>query len=398
MADTLHSTIGRGILKPRQRKIMLVAGEESGDIYAGRLISQLRDRMDNLAVEGIGGQRMREAGGATFYDIAQMSSVGVSSMLGCIGFFLKVLREMKQKISSGEYEALIIIDYPDFNMRLAKAADAAGIPVFYYVAPQFWAWRSYRIHAVKRWVDMMFVVFPFEEEFYKGWGVPARFSGHPILDELQMEGLDREALRAEFGAHAGQILLGLLPGSRNGEVNRMFPLMLDAVKIIRATKPVKIVAACADSVDLGMMRRLAQAAGDDPLIVKGRTWEVMNACDFLLCKSGTSTLQAAIAGTPMAIVYKSDTFSYMLAKSLAHVKWAGLPNLVAGREIAPELIQWSATPQNVAAAALPYLTSQAKRDHMRGELGKIRLLLGGKGAAGRAADNIAGFLQRLRNP
>jgi len=396
MADTLPSSLERRVIRQKARKVMVIAGEESGDVYAGRLISHLSGMIEGFEAEGIGGRKMREAGGKTFYDIAQMSSVGVASMLGRIGFFLNVLREMKEKISSGEYEALIIVDYPDFNMRMAEAADKAGIPVFYYVCPQFWAWRRYRINSAKRWVDMMLVVFPFEEEFYKGWGVNAKFLGHPILDELDETGLDKEALRREFGAQPGQTLLGILPGSRHGEVSRMFPMMLDAVKIIRATKPVKIVAACADSVDLEMMKKMAQAVGGDPVIVKGRTWEVMNACDFLLCKSGTSTLQAAIAGTPMVIVYKSDIVSYLLAKTLAHVKWAGIPNLVAGREIVPEIIQTKANAQNIAAAALPYLTEASKRAEMKGELVKIRASLGERGAPARAAAAIADFLKRLK--
>lgn len=395
MADALDGAMKPLLLRPLVGKILVVAGEDSGDMYMGRLIGHLSALLEGASFEGIGGQRMREAGAATLYDTTELSSVGLASAMKKMGVFTSALRDLKTRIASGEYDAVILVDYPDFNLRIAKAADKAGLPVFYYVAPQFWAWRRGRVKVASECVDMMFVVFPFEEDFYKGRSVNAQFLGHPILDELDFN-VDRAAIRTRLGARPNELLLGLVPGSRRGEVERIYPDMLNAVRIIRANKPVKVVTMCADSMDEDFIRRLAATHGEEPQIVKGMTWHAMNACDFLLCKSGTSTLQATLAGTPMVVVYKADTFSYMLARLLSHVKWAAIPNLLAGREIVPELLQWKATPQAVAATALAYLTDPAKREEMKKELGKLRAGLGERGASHRAAVSITEFLTKLK--
>lgn len=381
--------------RPLARKILLVAGEESGDMYAGRMCAHLFRMIGGLKIEGIGGPKMRAAGGHTFYDISEMSSVGVASVLGRFRFFLGVLNNLKAKIAAGEYDAVILIDYPDFNMRIAKAADKGGLPVFYYVCPQFWAWRRYRLRAVKKYVDLMLVVFPFEKEFYTKKRINTRFIGHPILDELETE-QDREGLRENLGVGSERILLGLMPGSRAGEVRRMLPLMLSAVKIIRAHKAVNVVIGCADSIEPGILRKYLEESGEEAVIVHGGSWEMMNACDYLICKSGTSTLQALLANTPMQIVYRSDSFSYFLARSLAHVKWAGLPNLLAKREIVPELIQGRMTPQNMANTALPYLTNPELRKTMRSELARLSGSFSEPGASARAADHIIGYLRKFQ--
>lgn len=395
MADALDGSMKPLLLRPLVGKILVVAGEDSGDMYMGRLIGHLSSLLEGVSFEGIGGQRMREAGATTLYDTTALSSVGLASAMKKMGVFTSALRDLKSRIASGEYDAVILVDYPDFNLRIARAADRAGLPVFYYVAPQFWAWRRGRVKTVSECVDMMFVVFPFEEDFYKGRSVNAQFLGHPILDELDFN-VDRAAVRTQLGARPNELLLGLVPGSRRGEVERMYPDMLSAVRIIRANKPVKVVTMCADSMDEDFIRKLAASHGDEPQVVKGMTWKAMNACDFLLCKSGTSTLQATLAGTPMAVVYKADSFSYILARLLSHVKWAAIPNLLAGREIVPELLQWKVTPQAVAATALAYLTDPAKREEMKRELVKLRAGLGERGASHRAAVAIAEFLIKLK--
>lgn len=395
MADKDDSALELRPDRPLARKILLVAGEESGDLYAGRMCAHLFGTIGGLKIEGIGGPRMRAAGGRTFYDISEMSSVGVVSMLGRLRFFLGVLSELKTKIEAGEYDAVILIDYPDFNMRIAKAADKGGLPVFYYVCPQFWAWRRYRLWAVKKYIDLMLVVFPFEEEFYAKKRINARFIGHPILDELE-PARDKEGLRESLGVGPDRVLLGLMPGSRAGEVSRMLPLMLSAVKIIRAHKAVNLVIGCADSIDPDILRKYLDESGEEAVIFENGSWEMMNACDYLICKSGTSTLQALLANTPMQIVYRSDSFSYFLARSLTHVKWAGLPNLLAKREIVPELIQGSMTPQNMANTALPYLTNPGLREAMRAELAQVSASFSERGASARAAQSIIGYLKKFQ--
>ncbi|MDH5510316.1 MAG: lipid-A-disaccharide synthase [Nitrospinota bacterium] len=373
-------------------KILIVAGEESGDAYAGRLARRLFVLIPGLEMEGIGGPHMRDAGVTTFHDIEQMSSVGISSMLGKLGAALGMLRDIKARLKAGEYQAVILVDYPDFNMQVAKAASGAGIPVYYYVCPQFWAWRQGRVKKAKRWVDLMLVVFPFEEIFYKERGVEAVFFGHPLLDELPPTP-DRALLKKEFGGAPELPLLGVLPGSRQGEVEQMFPMMLESVRIIRTAMEVEVVVPCALSIDTSQLEAMAARAGVKMNIVKARSWEVMNACDFLICKSGTSTLQAALAQTPMLIVYKADLLSYYLARTLSHLQWAGLPNILADREIVPELIQTAATAEAIAHTALMYLGNEEARARMRADLAGVKDSLGTPGASDRAAGIIAKRLE-----
>ncbi len=380
--------------KPIARKIMLIAGEESGDLYAGRLTAELIRRIPGLVVEGIGGPRFRAAGGTTFYDIKEMAAVGFAGPLGRLGFYLKALKEIKAKLATGLYDGVVLVDFPDFNLRVAKGVEESGTPVFYYVAPQFWAWRSYRIKTVQRFVDMMIVVLPFEEEFYKGRGLNARFFGHPLLDELPPL-KNREELRREFGASPGELLVGLLPGSRGSEVERHLPVMLEAMKRIRKELPVRGVIACAESVDAAMVEEEAKKARIESRVVRGKSWEVMNACDFLIAKSGTTTLQATIAETPTMLLYKVDRLSYIIGRALIHVKYAGLPNLIAKEEVMPELLQGEATPEKVAEVALSYLRSPAKRGEQRVKLEAIHRALGERGASTRAANAIVEFLAKM---
>lgn len=393
MVDPNHRFPLVDLKRPGSRKFLIIAGEESGDIYAATLIKRLKSLRPDLTVEGIGGDRFRKAGGKTLYDIADIASVGLGAAFLTLSYLIKVFADLKGKIIAGEYDAIILIDFPDFNLRIAKVADASGAPVFYYVCPQFWAWRRYRIKAVRKWVDMMIVILPFESDFYKGYGVDARFFGHPILDELPpIE--DRKALRQEFGASSNDILLGILPGSRKGEVTKMLPDMLRAVKLVGKRVAVIPVIACADSIDDKIIKSVAKEEDVEVSVVKGRTWEVMNAADFLICKSGTSTLQAAIAKTPMVVVYRGDWFTYLLAKALVHISWVALPNLIAEREIVPELLQGMATPENIAETTLKLLTDDQKLSEMKVELATVRGQLGEPGAPAMAATAILDFLDR----
>ena len=377
------------------RKLLVVAGEMSGDMYLAPLVARLGRLMPGAVFEGVGGPRAREAGVKTLYDIGQMSSVGFTHALQRLSFYRGALRDLSARLAGGEYDGVVLVDFPDFNLRVAKAADDAGVPVFYYVCPQFWAWRRWRLAAVRERVDMMLVVFPFEEEFYLKRGIRAHFVGHPLLDDMPAPET-REQSRARFGLDEKRTALGLLPGSRMSEVKRMLPVMLDAVKLIRASKPVRALIGCADSIDPALIQAMLREANEEAVIARGATWEMMRACDFLICKSGTSTLQAALAGAPMLVVYRADLISYWLAKALSHVKHAALPNLLAGREIVPELLQGKMTPRNIAAAALPFLTGPALRERTRGDLVTVGQGLGQPGAAHRAAELIARYLRNFR--
>ncbi|MBI5637825.1 MAG: lipid-A-disaccharide synthase [Nitrospinae bacterium] len=374
-------------------RFLIIAGEESGEIYGARLMREIKAVMPDAEFHGVGGDRMAAEGLRLIQHCKDMASIGVVQMLEKIVYFLGVLNDVRARVKRRDYDAIILIDYPDFNLRVARAGHGAGVPVFYYVCPQFWAWRRYRIRAVKRWVDTMLVILPFEETFYKERGIDARFIGHPMLDEIDFT-KDRAALKREFLPPGCSTLVGMLPGSRNSEVGYNLPTLLETAGIIRRERPdAGFVLPVAHHMSDAKIR---EAAGDRPYvkIVKGRSHDVMAACDLLITKSGTSTLEAAIFGAPMIIVYRSSSINYWLAKLLVHVEYAGLPNLIAGREVAKEYFQSRFVPATVAAEAAALLSSPERLREKRAEMDAIRRQLGDAGAAKRAAAIIASRLNK----
>lgn len=375
-------------------KILIVAGEESGEIYGARLIRELRRFLPDAEFSGVGGDRMAAEGFRILYHCAEMASIGVVQMLGKIFFLLGALNDVRERVGRREYDAVILIDYPDFNLRVARAASDAGVPVFYYVCPQFWAWRRYRINSVRRWVDTMMVILPFEEEFYKDRNVNALFIGHPMLDEMKLRE-NSPGIKAKLLTQNSDTLIGLLPGSRTSEVNAMLPRLLETADIIHADTPATgFVIALAPHIPPGPVKE-AVGGRDFIKVVQGESHSVMEASDLLITKSGTSTLEAAIIGTPMIIVYRASFFSYWVARLLSSVEHVGLPNLIAGREIAPEYLQHGFRPEQVAAAALDFLKNPDKTQKARNDMLEVRQKLGEHGASARAAKIITDRLTAL---
>lgn len=375
-------------------KFLIVAGEESGEIYGARLIREIKHLLPEAQFSGIGGDRMAAEGFRILHHCSEMASIGIVNLMKNIFFFLGALGEVRERVRQKEYDAVILIDYPDFNLRVAKEAYASGVPVFYYVCPQFWAWRRYRIRSVKTWVDTMMVVLPFEEEFYKKLGVNARFIGHPMLDEMELLKTSPEFKR-ELLPEKSDRLIGLLPGSRTNEVNAMLDPLLKTADIIHSARPsTGFVIPVAPHIPTGVV---SEAVGDRDYIklLRGDSHRVMAASDLLITKSGTSALEAAITGTPTIIVYLSSPVSYWLARLLVSTKYVGLPNLIAGREIAPEFLQSNFQPDKVAAVALEFLNDSGKLEKARNEMLGVRQKLGEKGAPKRAAKIIMERLSAL---
>ena len=374
---------------------MVIAGEESGEIYGARLMREIKKLAPTATFSGVGGDRMAAEGFNILYHCRDMASIGVVQMLEKLSFFLGALKDIRARVSSGEFDAVILIDYPDFNLQVAKTAYRAGVPVFYYVCPQFWVWRRYRIKSVQKWVDTMLVILPFEEEFYRERGVDARFIGHPMLDEISPP-RDRSALRSRFMAGSAGTLIGLLPGSRTSEVNAMLEPMLGTADAIHDEKPdTSFVIPVAPHIP---RNEIEQAIGGRPYVkaVSGNSHDVMAASVLLITKSGTSTLEAAIVGTPMIIIYRLPFFSYWLARLLAHVKYVGLPNLIADREVAREFLQRDVKPAAVARAALELLNDPEKMERARKDMRDIRTKLGDSGAPRRAAGVILDRLKTVK--
>lgn len=376
-------------------KILIVAGEQSGEIYGARLIREIKKLDESARFAGIGGDLMKAEGMELYNHVSEMASIGVVNMLEKLSFFLGVLRDIRQKVQDKLFDAVILIDYPDFNLRVARAASEAGTPAFYYVCPQFWAWRRYRVNAVRKWIDTMLVALPFEEDYYRGQNVNAKFVGHPMLDEINIP-RDREAIKKKLMPKDGNRLVGILPGSRKGEIKHNLGLLIETADRIRERRPDTVfVLSVAPDIPMEMIN-MQVGSRNYIKAVKGNSRDLMAASDLLITKSGTSTLEAAIVGVPMLIVYRFTFLSYLTAWLLTDGKYAGLPNIIADKEVAPEFMQYDFIPQRVADTAIELLEDKTRLENIKRELAGVRAKLGEKGAASRAAAIILKRLTELQ--
>ena len=332
---------------------------------------------------------MKAAGVRLVEGIGRLDVIGMVGVTALRAVVQRVL-SIRRLLRAERWDAVVLIDHPGLNVHFARMAKQAGHRVVYYIAPQLWAWRPGRMRAIRRWVDHVCVILPFEEELYRRGGVPCTFVGHPLLDDMAGS-YDRDKVRAAYGLPRDATVVGLLPGSRMGEVRALLPLMLDAARVL-GHQGMRLILAVADTVDRDEIKRICEGAGADVRLVAGDASGVMAASDMLVVASGTATLQAAIVGTPMVIVYKVPWISYGLARLFVRVRSIGLANLIAGRPFIPELIQTEATPANLAAEARRILDDVTYRDAMQAEMGRVRSLLGGPGASRRAAAVVLGQL------
>jgi lipid-A-disaccharide synthase len=372
--------------------IVIVAGEASGDLHASLLVETLRRQAPQLSFSGMGGRRMRAAGVHLVADAGETAVVGLTELWEKRRALRAALHTLKAHLAAVQPTLLICVDFPDFNLLLARTARRRRIPVCYFISPQVWAWRRGRVRLIRRLVRKMLVLFPFEETLYREAGVDVAFVGHPLLDALA--GVPpRERCRTSLGLAEGARVVALLPGSRVAEIRRHLPLLLDAATAIRREEPgVTLVLGLSETADRSAVEAAVERARRPVQVVQGRTPEVMRAADLLLAVSGTVTLEAAILGTPMLITYRLGRVSSWLARLLIRVPFVGLPNLVAGKAIVPELLQHDATPERLAATALEIIRSTDRQAQMRAELENVRQRLGQPGAMERAAREILSLL------
>jgi lipid-A-disaccharide synthase len=368
-------------------KIMISCGEPSGDLYAGALAVEIRRREPDAAIFGLGGQRLMAGGGELLADYRGLSVTGLVEAVRVIPKSLSVLNRLLDAARSEKPQALVAIDFPDFNFRLAAAVKKLGVPVVYYISPQLWAWRRSRMRVIKRIADRVLVIFPFEEQIYREAGVPVQFVGHPLVDLARAQEPKDSFLR-ELGLDASKPVVALLPGSRPNEVERLLPVMRDAVHQIIARFPaVQFVIARAPSLDDGLFSNV-QWNSVEPVVVLARTDDVLAIANVVITASGTATVQAALHGCPMVVVYRLSPWSYRLGRRFVHVDDVAMVNLIAGRRIVPELIQEDCTPDRVAAEVLALLMDAPRAEAMRAALAGVRGKLGSPGASGRAADAV----------
>jgi lipid-A-disaccharide synthase len=365
-----------------QKTVMIIAGEASGDIHGAHLVNAIKKKNDSIFFCGIGGNAIRKAGVKTIFDANKLAVVGITEVFSKIPVILKGMATVKKLLKSLKPDLLILIDFPDFNFRAAKIAKKLNIPTLYYIAPQVWAWRKNRIEKIKKLMDHVAVILPFEKKFYTKKNIPVSFVGHPLLDG--------DIAKKKFEKIGdNNFTIGFLPGSRNSEITRLLPIMLEAGEILsKMDKKIDFIISKAPSIETDKFQSIIgkHKTNINIKIIEGGVEKILEKSKMVIACSGTVTIEVAISGTPMLIVYKTSPLTYMLGKALIDIESVGLANLIAGKKIVPELIQNEATPKNIAETSMEIIKDTKKLEDMKKELLSIRTLLGSPGASERVAD------------
>lgn len=382
-------------MKEQEPHFLIIAGEASGDLHGAKLVQALKNIFPKAQFTGMGGARMRDAGVNTLFGIERMGTVGLVEILAEFGHYYAVYRALRQEIASRKYTALILIDYPTLNLRLAKQGRRHDCPVYFFISPQVWAWRKGRIKDIRESVHKMLVILPFEEKMYREAGVDAEFLGHPFIDMVHPT-RTREASQEKFSLNPDTKTIGLLPGSRMNEINSLLEVMIQAAeKIKKELGSCQFLLPVADSIDSDLIRRILGSNSLNIQMVKGETYDVMNTCDALVIASGSATLEAGIIGCPMVIIYKLNPLTHFLARLLINTPHYGLVNIVAGEGVVPELIQDKANAENITAEVLRILTNPQHSQKVRDRLLLIRENLGSPGVMKSVAGSIATSLAKI---
>ncbi len=375
------------------KKILIVSGEPSGDLHASNLVKELKNLNPNLEFFGIGGNLSKKAGVRIIFDITMLALIGVVEVLKNISAVRKAYKAVLENIELKKPGLAILVDYPGFNLRLAKELKKHSIPVVYYISPQVWAWGMKRIKIIKECVKKIVVFFRFEEELYKKHGVAVEFVGHPLLDIVRTS-LSKDAVIKKYGLSPEKATVALLPGSRTIEVKALLPTMLaSGKKIAEKSDKVQFIIAKFEGLPMDLYADEISRSGLDAKVGVGDAYNIVSASDFAIVASGTATLETAIVGTPFAIIYKVNLMTYILYKIVSTTRFIGLVNIIAGREVVPELLQFAATPEKIAAKVTEFLEDPHKIERMRYELQAVKSLLGLPGANSRAARAIIPFIQ-----
>ena len=361
-----------------------MAGEASGDLHAASVLRELRKLSPDLQIFGIGGDLVRNEGAEILHHARDLGVVGFFNVLLQLRMFRRVFRDVVKRIETERPDVVLLVDYPGFNLRMARHCSELGLKVVYFISPQVWAWRRRRVHDIARWVDHMIVILPFEEAFYREHDVRVTYVGHPLID--QTAGISRPSARD------GVLRLALLPGSRRREVDDVLPAMLDAVGLLRREREIDAFIVQAPTIDHEHLDRLVSASGERVPIVPRDRGEGVAAADIAVSSSGTATLEAAVLGTPVVVMYRLGRMSYRLARWLVRLPYFSLVNIVAGREVVPELMQDEVTGENIAAAVRE-MAAPERYERAKADMKEVRRRLGEPGASRRAAEAIMATLR-----
>ena len=379
--------ITKKIIEDKKAKtVMIVAGEASGDMHGASLVREMLIIDPSLNFYGIGGNRMQDAGVKLLVNAAQTAVVGLTEVISKFGTLLRIIRQVKKSLDEMKPELVILIDYPDFNLNfVAPAAKKRNIKIFYYISPQVWAWRKSRINKIKKLVDKMAVILPFEVDTYAAKGFVVDYVGHPLLDLVKPAYSKQESLKI-FNLDESKTTIGLLPGSRQSEVVKLLPEMLKATEILaQKIKNVQFILPLADTLEKKTVDDIVSEFIIKVKVISGQTYDAISCCDLAVVASGTATLETALLSVPMIIIYKISPLSYFIGKMIVNVKNIGLANIIAGKTVVPELIQEDANGNRIAAEAMDILTNGEKKQEMIKELAAIRSKLGDPGAARKTA-------------
>ncbi len=370
-------------------RILLVAGEASGDAHGADLVSALRARQPQLDIFGVGGPALRAAGMQTLVDSAAIAGMGLFEAADKLTALVRTYRALTRILRTHPPDLLVLIDFPEFNLRLAKVAKHVNVPVFYYISPQVWAWRRKRVYTIAKWVDLLAAVFPFEPDFYSAHGCSVEFVGHPLVGRVRPSRSRDDTLRL-YHLNPVRKTIALLPGSRTQEVRYLLPPLLQAATVLG--ERYQFILAVASTLDRDHIETTVRAHSAAIRVVQGDTYNITHAADLAVVASGTATLEVALLERPMVIVYRLAPVTYALARLFVRVPFIGMPNLIAERQVVPELIQSAVTPERIATEAQRLLTDARAYSVAQEGLREVRTRLGEPGAAARAADLVFNLL------
>src|SRR5271156_162089 len=372
--------------------LLISAGEASGDMYAARLAIALRKRMD-VALFGMGGPQMRAAGVDVVTDYSEVSVVGITEILSHLPSLIRAMRRLVSEAERRKPPFAILTDFPGFHLRLARKLRPHGVRNIYYICPQFWAWRPWRVRIVRRRFAQALCIFPFEEAFFGGAGVPTKFIGHPLVGAMQAT-QTREEFCRQHNLDPAKPIVAILPGSRHAELAQHMPVIREACQRIQEQHPVQFVLAAAPLSNFGKLQS-GWSGALNVRVVENQTYNALAAADAAIVSSGTATVEAALLDVPMVVVYRVTPLTALLAKPLVRTSYFSMVNLIAERRVVPELIQKDFTPAKVAAEVLRLLNNERAREELRAGLAEVRKRLGPPGAVDRAADAIAALLSTV---
>jgi lipid-A-disaccharide synthase len=378
------------------KKILIIAGEASSDMHAANLVNDIKALDKDIQFFGLGGKEMQKAGVELYHNIVQFAFIGPGGLFRHYLQLRKIFYGLCGKIKQGRPDCAILIDYAEFNLRVARVLKGMGIPVVYYISPQVWAWGLWRIKHIQRLVAKVLVFFRFEEDLYRQRGINAKFIGHPLIGAVKADSRKQD-LKISFGIKNSLNTVGMLPGSRESEIKNILPVMLESALLLKKkyNNNIQYILPLASTIDRATVEKLAAKVGIEVTIIENNTYNAVSVCDCAMVTSGTATLETALLGIPMAVIYKTNFLTYILTKKLIKLPYIGLVNIVAGKRLVAEFLQYNAKPEKIADYMSILLSDRELTAYLKDEFNRIKSSLGQPGASKRAAEEIINFIKNM---